>query len=105
MIKTMYSADTADVDELFRANGFTLAPMAYAERDPYDGTLTLSDPEEAESESDTVLVLWHDAADVAVLDGDGNVVAEEEHARLADALEAYERLTLEHGTSATAITM
>lgn len=105
MIKTNYSASTADVDELFRENGFRLAPMAIAERDAYDGTLTLSDDEEYDGGMTTELVLWHDAVDVVVRGEDGDVVAEEEHGRLADAIEAYGRLTIEYGTNATSITI
>lgn len=105
MIKTNYSATTADIDELFHENGFRLALMAIEERDAYDGTLTLSDDEEYDGGMTTELVLWHDAADVVVRGEDGDVIAEEEHGKLADALEAYERLTLEHKTNATRVTM
>lgn len=105
MIKTTYSAAKADIDELFMANGFRLAPMAYAERDAYDGTLTLSDAEESESELDTVLWIAEDGYTACVTGESGEVLAEEPWDDLGDALEAYGRLTLEHGTSATVITM
>ena len=105
MIKTTYRATTADVDELFRASGRTLAPMDYAEADAYDGRLTLADEEEYGGEGQTVLWLSEDGFAVTATGEGGEVLGEEECGDLESALEAYERLTLEHVTNATRIIM
>ena len=107
MIKTNYSASMADVRELFRENGFRLAPMAIAERDVYDGTLTLSDDEEHEGGMTTVLWVYDHGRRyvVAVYDEDGVEHDSRESHDMADALGAYEEMTLEYGTNATSVTM
>lgn len=104
MIMTTFKASAADIGELFHGNGFALAPMGIAEVDGFDGTLTLADEEEREGDGATVLWITDDGYAVAVYDG-GEPVEARGARDLADALEIYEAMTLEHGTSATRVTM
>lgn len=105
MIKTGFNAHLADLDELFFRSGFKLASFDNVERDAYTGQLTLSDGEELEGLGATILYI--DEGDVSmeygvsVVGGDGVELECDWHDTLAEALEAYERLTMEHGTNAT----
>lgn len=109
MIKTGFNAQTADIDELFHRNGFTLAPFGIAERDAYTGQLTLSDSEEQEGKSTELYIdCGFDGRlgyCVTVYDEGGRQIAFEAEDTLAEALADYERLTAEHETNATRVIM
>lgn len=108
MIKTGFNAHAVDVEELFKRNGFTLAPLRWADRDAYTGQLTLMDDEERDGKSTE---LYIDEGEhgmeycVTVYDEDGRQLAFEAEDTLAEALADYERLTLEHRTNATRLVM
>lgn len=105
MIKTTYKTSYQDLDERFYAEcGRRMPGFSWQENDAYTGELTLADNEE-DNGRETILWVWPDGYGVQVHDEDGDVLAEESHATLPNALDAYERLTLEYDTNATRIIM